>query len=109
MSKSILWLPQACDTLVLHTDAYQGIGAVLSAVRDGVVRPLGFFSSSLKPAEGNYSATEVECLAVVRAVDHFTIHLVGQRFTVITDHQALTSLLTSNRLNGRLMRWSLML
>ena len=46
---------------------------------------------------------------MVKAVDHFAIHLLGQIFTVVTDHRALVALQESNRLNGRLMRWALAL
>ena len=97
------------DKLVLHTDAsHEGVGAVLSAERDREQRPLGYYSKRLLPAERNYAAT-LECLAVFKAIDHFAIHLVGCHFQVVTDHRALTSLLTSNKLNGRLMRWALAL
>ena len=109
-SSSVLWLTREDDQLLLHTDASgQGLGAVLSAVRDGVERPLGYFSKRLSPAEKNYADTELECLAVVRAIDHFAVHLVGKHFSVITDHKALTALRSSQKLNGRLMRWTLAL
>ena len=109
-SKHVLWLPRTGDRLVLHTDAsYQGLGAVLSAERDGIQRPLGYFSRRLLPAERHYAATELECLAVFRAIDHFAVHLVGSHFNVVTDHRALTALLSSTKLNGRLMRWALAL
>ena len=36
-------------------------------------------------------------------------HIMGGYFEVITDHHALTSLLTSSKLNERLMRWALAL
>ena len=56
--------------IVLQTDAsYRGIGAVLSVVRDVEERPVGYFSKKLLPAERNYPASELECLAVVRAAD----------------------------------------
>ena len=88
----VLWLPQ--DRLVVHTDAsYEGLGAVLSAERDGIQRPLGFYSKKLLPAERNYAATELECLAVYKSIDHFAIHLVHIHFEVVKDHQALMSLL----------------
>ena len=45
----------------------------------------------------------------MKAIDHFALHLLGQRFTVVTDHSALVALLNSNCLNGRLMRWALAL
>ena len=109
-SSHVLWLPREGDHLIVHTDAsYNGIGAVLSAERDGIQRPLGFYSKKLLPAERSYAATELECLAVYKPIDHFAIHLVGGHFEVITDHWALTLLLTSTKLNGRLMRWALAL
>ncbi len=107
-SSNVLWLPRDGDEMVLHTDAStQGIGVVLSADRGGVQRPIGYFSKRLLPAETNYAATE--CLAVFKAVDHFAVHLVGGHFRVVTDHRALTSLLSSTKLNGKLMRWALAL
>ena len=64
---------------------------------------MDYFSKKLLPAERNYPASELECLAVVRAADHFALHLLGpNHFTLVTDHHALK---TSNKLNGRLMRW----
>ena len=102
-SSHVLWLPRPGDQLVLHTDAStQGIGAVLSEDRDGVQCPLGYYSKRLLPAETNYAATELEYLAVFKAI---AVHLVGCHFTVVTDHRALMSLLTSTKLNGRLMQW----
>ena len=86
-----------------------GIGAVLSVEREGKELPLAYFSKRLTTAESNYSASEMECLEVVKAVDHYAIHLLGQRFTEVTDHQALVALQESSRLNGHLMRLALAL
>ena len=70
---------------------------------------MAYFSCRLTAAQCNYSASELECLAVLKAIDHFALYLLGQRFTVITDHSTLVALLNSNRLNERLMRWALAL
>ena len=103
-SSNTLWLPRKDNHFTLHTDALlQGLGAVLSVIRDGEERPIAYFSKRLLPAEENYSASELECLAVVKAIDHFAIHLLGKPFTVVTNHRALAALQTSNKLNGRLM------
>ena len=108
--KSVLFIPHLSDKLLLQTDASsKGIGAVLSVVRDGQELPVGYFSKKLKKAEQNYAATELECLAVIRAIDHFAVHLSGRPFTVMTDHQALQYLQSSRHLNGRLTRWALQL
>lgn len=70
------------DKLLLQTDAStKGIGSVLSVVRDGQELLVGYFSKKL-----NYAATELECLSVVHAIDHFAVHLSGHPFTVMTDH-----------------------
>ncbi len=105
-----LTLPRSGDKLILHTDASMlGLGAVLSVERKGEELPVAYFSKRLTAAEKNYIASELEYLAVVKAVDHYAIHLLGQEFTVITDHRALTALRDSHKLNGRLMTWALAL
>ena len=86
-------LPRSEGKLVLHTDASMlGVRAVLSVECEGEEFPVAYLSKILKAAERNYSASEMECLAVVKAVDHFAIHRLGQRFTVVTDHRALVFL-----------------
>ena len=109
-SESVLCLPRESDVFTLYTDAsYQGIGAVLSTVRDGEEQPIGYYSKQLSQAERSYAATEIECLAVVKSVSNFAIHLLGCPFSIVTDHHALTSLMSSSKLNSRLMRWALAL
>ena len=105
-----LKLQKVGDKHTLHTDASgSGKGAVLSVIREGEERPMAYFSRRLTATQCNYSASELECFAVVKAIDHFALHLIGQQFTVVTDHSALVALLNSSRLNGRLMRWALAL
>ena len=70
---------------------------------------MGYYSKKLTKCEQNYAATELECLAVVCAIEHFAAHLVGRQFMVVTDHQALQYLQSSRHLNGRLTRWALQL
>ena len=78
-------------------------------MRNGEELPVGYYSKKLSPAEQKYAATELECLAVIRAIDHFAVHLSGTQFTVVTDHRALEYLQSSRHLNGRLTRWALQL
>jgi hypothetical protein len=68
-----------------------GIGAVLEQKGlDGKIHPLYFFSQQCNQAEQNFTTTDVEALAVVRALKKFRHFLLGYKFLVITDHQALT-------------------
>ena len=102
----VLTIPTLQDTFSLHTDASgQGIGATLNVQREGKELPVAFFSRQLQGAERRYSATELECLAIYKSILYFSHFLIGCHFTVITDHQALVSLLTSNILNRRLRGW----
>ena len=55
------------------------------------------------------SITELECLALIKATEHFEHYLVGKHFVVKTDHKPLEALQTSKRLTGRLARWALSL
>ena len=70
---------------------------------------MAYFSRKLKPREMKYSATELEGLAVVNAVQHFDVYLVTHPFVVVTDHRALVFLNSSRHANGRLARWALAL
>ena len=105
-----LTIPSSEDCFTLNTDASGlGIGATLNVVRDGVEMPVAFFSRQLQGAQKSYSATELEGLAVYKAIFFFDHFLYGRKFTVYTDHQALVSLLKSKRLNKRLQGWVLRL
>ena len=77
--------------------------------RNGDVLPVAYFSRRLNQHERNYAITELECLAVVKSVEHFGHYLAGKKFTIIMDHKALEALQTSRRLTERLARWALTL
>ena len=92
----------------LRTDACgHAIGAILLHVfPDKTRRVIAFASRSLTKCEPNYAITEKECLAIVWAVEKFRMYLLGVKFTVVTDHLALTWLNGKKELTGRLMRWT---
>ena len=105
-----LTIPSSEDCFSLNTDASGlGIGATLNVNRDGVEKPVAFFSRQLQGAQKLYSATELEGLAVFKSIFFFDHFLYGRKFLVYTDHQALVSLLRSKRLNKRLQGWILRL
>jgi transposase InsO family protein len=71
-----------------------------------------YLSRKLTVAESHYTITELECLAVVWGCDKCRIFLLGNPFTVQTDHAALQWLHKSSLKVGctqRLMRWALRL
>jgi len=68
-----------------------------------------FFSRQTRGPKRRYSVSELEALAVVEAIKHFSPYLYGREFVVYTDHRPLGHLLTSDHLNGRLKRLSMTL
>ena len=102
----ILAYPQFDQPFVLQTDASdKGLGAVLTQFDcNRKERVIAYASRSLSNCEKNYSATEKEALAIVFAVEHFRVYLLGRTFTLITDHSAL-QWLHSVEPKGRIARW----
>ena len=75
---------------ILYTDASQfAMGAVLAQVLDGKERAICYASRSLSKSQTKYSATRRELLALVTLTCPFRHYLLGQKFTIVTDHSAL--------------------
>lgn len=98
----VLKSPNMEKTYTLTTDASNaGWGAELRQ-EHGVV---AFGSGKWKAAEKNWSATEKELGAVVKAVSKFRHFLIGKPFVLKTDHEAIRFLMRSKPPVGRLFRW----
>ena len=90
----------------LFTDASADhVGAVLMQAVDGHLKPIGYFSKKLKPAEQRYMTTDREALAIVLACRRFHHFLWGTVFEIHTDHQPLTSVFTKRTKCPRMSRW----
>ncbi len=81
--------------------------ALLEEHVDGALMPVGYSSRALIPAERKYSATDRECLGVVRGILHLRPYLERTRFTIRTDHHALKWALFLAKAEGRLAKWRL--
>ena len=62
-------------------------------------------SHQLQKAECNCSTTEKEVLAIVSAIKEFYPYLYRFRFTLVTDHNPLTTLKGVKDYGDRLTRW----
>jgi hypothetical protein len=75
----VLAFPNFELPFILSTDAPQtALGAILSQVKDGIERPIGYASKQKNRAEQVYSASESEKLALVRATKHFPCYLLAK-------------------------------
>ncbi|KAL1269812.1 hypothetical protein QQF64_032101 [Cirrhinus molitorella] len=81
----------------LHTDAStKGLGAALYQEQDGSMRAIAFASRGLSHSESRYPAHKLEFLALKWAVtEKFSDYLYGNQFTVVTDSNPLTYVLTT--------------
>ena len=99
----ILGYPDFATPFVLYTDASDtAIGAVLSQFQNNKEIVISYWSRQLTKLERNYSTIQQEALAVVGALKEFYSCLYGFKFTLITDHNPLTSLKDLKDTGGRL-------
>ena len=90
---------------ILDTDASGNqIGAALSQVQDGVVKPICFASHALLKLHKNYCTTRKELLVVVKFCRQFRHYLVGRFFLIRSDHNSLVCLTRSKHLKRQLAR-----
>ena len=91
------------------------LGAVISHVGpNGRERPIAYASRTLSASERNYSQIEKEALAIVFGIKKFHQYLYGRRFTLVTDHQPLTTIFGPKKAlptlaAARIQRWALLL
>lgn len=108
----VLALFQPSLPIVVTCDASDyALGAELSQLQDnGELRPVAFASKILTDCERRYSTGEKEALACVWSVKKWDRYLRGTHFKLLTDHQALVTLLqspdTSGKKPARITRWA---
>ena len=91
---------------ILDVDASDiGIGGILHQIQEGRERVIAYASRALNKAEKNYCITEEELLAVRYFIEHFRQYLLGRRFRVRSDHQALVWLFRLREPRGKIARW----
>ena len=106
--------PDYDQPFILYVDAsMDGLGAALHQTviyeDKPVEKPICFISRQLKPAEGRYGATQLECLCLVWALEKLHYFLEGCPFTVVTDCTALKYLLNMKTPNRHMLRWQIAL
>lgn len=94
--------------LELRTDASSyAIGAVLyqKHADSKLTGTILYHSKTLTQTQRNYSATERELLAAFNAITELQHYLFGKKFTLVTDHSALSLLKNHKDPHQRIARW----
>lgn len=80
-------------------------GALLQRDAKGDLRPVGYYSRRLSPAEEKYSTYARELLAIRDCLLAFRYYLIGLPFVVKTDHCSLKWIMEQRELSGIQARW----
>ncbi|MBW0503409.1 hypothetical protein O181_043124 [Austropuccinia psidii MF-1] len=108
----LLLMPDWKLPFTLYIDACgEGLGAALHQVQ--IVNdkpyegPICFISRQIKPTEAKYGASQMECLCLVWALEKLHYYLYCSVFEVITDCNAVKSLLNMMTPNRHTLRWQI--
>jgi len=88
------------DASPTGTRAWVGQGLTRDATRPAV-----FHSRKLTPSQNAYPTYYQDALAIVETIVSFEYLLRNRGFTVVTDHESLTKMMTQKGLSGRQQRW----
>ena len=104
---SILAFPDMSLPFFIHSDACRtGIAGILYQVQHGKPRVIAYASRSLKPSETRYPTHKLEFLAVKWVItEKFKDYLMGATFTVFSDNNPLSYVLTTAKLDATMQRW----
>ena len=109
-SPPILIHPEIGGHFHILTDASDtACGVAVCHRMNDLYRPIAFWRCTLRDAELNYTVTEKEALAVVKALKNYEDMLQGAKVTIVTDHKPLNPLLQAayKAPSARLRRWAL--
>jgi hypothetical protein len=89
-SEPVLKLPDFSKQFIVTTNAsQQGLSAILTQDFEGKEHVISFASRVTNIYEKNYSTCELEGLAIIFALKVFRCYLLGVKFTIFTENNAL--------------------
>ncbi|MBW0524995.1 hypothetical protein O181_064710 [Austropuccinia psidii MF-1] len=105
-------MPDCNIPFKLYIDAFgDGLGVALHQVQiiddKPTEGPVCYISRQIKPTEDRYGASQMECLCLVWALEKLHYYLYASVFEVITDCNAMESLLNMETPNRHMLRWQI--
>jgi hypothetical protein len=103
----ILILPDPHKPYTVVTDASgYAVGAALCQDHGNGLQPCAYLSRKMNSHEMNYPVHEQELLAIIHALREWRHYILGNQFTIVTDHRSLQYIQTQPNLSARQVRWS---
>jgi hypothetical protein len=97
-SYPVLRLPDFSKPFIVKTDTSgYAWGAALIQVHDDIEHPVQYASGTLNSSQRNWPAWKREMYGSLRAIQKWNHYLLGDHFTLVTDHQANTYLMDPTR------------
>ncbi|MBW0532511.1 hypothetical protein O181_072226 [Austropuccinia psidii MF-1] len=111
-NEPLLLIPDWKFPLKLYIDACgKGLGAALhqaQIVNDKTYeRPICFISRKIKHTEARYGASQMGCRCILWSLEKLHYYLDGSVFEVITDCNAVKSLLNMKTPHRHMLRWQI--
>ena len=100
------WDPTLPTMVETDSSGYVVGAALTQRQKNGLTRPIAYFSRKLTPSEANWPIHDKEMWAVIAAIRHWRAELQPVEFTVYTDHKNLEYFRKKQRLNERQLRWA---
>lgn len=95
-------IPDPTEEYILTIDACKdGLGAVLSQKHDNKEHVIAYASRLCNRYEGNYDTYSLECLALDFSLKVWRCYLLGVKFKVYTDNNALTYIKNKKDIGGK--------
>lgn len=98
LNDDTIWV--ICDASIFGVGAMYGQGPEWQTCR-----PAGFLSKKFTTAQSHYRTFEHETIAILEALLKWEDKLLGRKFTIVTDHEALEFFNTQRSLSSRQIRW----
>jgi hypothetical protein len=106
----IVRFPDFSKEFHIHTDAsLKGIGAVLMQEHKGMLHPLVYVSKTISDTQRKYSATKLEAMALLFALEQFRCLILHFSVHVYTDHLPLKGIISKPTKDACLTRWALLI
>ncbi|MBW0503744.1 hypothetical protein O181_043459 [Austropuccinia psidii MF-1] len=108
----LLLMPYWSSPFKLYIDACgDGLGEALHQVQiidqEPTEGPICYILRQIKPTEARYGSSKMRCLCLVWALEKLHYYIDGSVFEVITDCNAVKSILNMNKPNRNMLRWKI--